>query len=382
MRSSFSLGSIAGIRIGINYTWLLAFALITWSLAVGWFPQTCPSCDQVTSWVLGALAAILLFVSVLVHELAHSLVARSRGMPVQEITLFIFGGVSNISGEARSARDEFVMAGVGPLTSLVLAAVFFVVLLLAGGGALLGGGAGVTPISALLAYLALINALLAAFNLIPGFPLDGGRVFRSIIWGITGNMVRATNIAATAGQVFAWIFIAYGVFQLLSGNLLGGIWIAFIGWFLNSAADASRQDVTMREVFRKIQVKDVIDREPETVSPQATVRDVVENLFLQHNIRAAPVCQSGSPVGIVTLADIRKIPPERWPFTTVSDIMTREPLYAVTLDEDLASALQLLAEHDVNQVMVMQDEHCVGLLRRSDIIRHMQITQELGLGAR
>lgn len=374
MRSSFSLGSIAGIKIGINYTWLLAFALITWSLAVGFFPQTCPSCDTTTSWVLGAAAAILLFASVLVHELAHSIVAQARGMPVKEITLFIFGGVSNISGEARSAGDEFVMAGVGPLTSLIIAGIFGGVWLLIGGGA--------APVAALLFYLALINGLLAGFNLLPGFPLDGGRVLRSIIWGATGNMVRATNIAATVGQVFAWGFIAWGVYQLLTGNLLGGIWTAFIGWFLNGAADASRQEVTMREVFRRIRVKDVMTPEPETISPQTTIQDLVEDVFLQRNTRVAPVCEADRPVGIVTLSDVRHVPQRNWPLTPVGDIMTREPLYAVGLEDDLASALQLLSEHDINQVMVMQDGQCVGLLRRSDIIRHMQISQELGLPGR
>lgn len=371
MRGSLGVGSIAGIKIGIHYTWLLAFALITWSLAVGFFPQGYPGFAASTYWILGASAAILLFVSVLVHELAHSFVARSRGIPVQSITLFVFGGVSNISGEARSARDEFAMAGVGPLTSLVLAGLFW------GSLALLGGGT--TPLGALLAYLALINALLAGFNLLPGFPLDGGRVFRSILWGITGNLAGATGIASLVGHALAWGFIGLGFFELLSGNVLGGIWIAFIGWFLNGAADASRQGITMGEYLRGIRVKDVMNPEPETVSPDTTVQNLVQDVFLQRNLRAAPVCQSGMAVGIVTLRNVKEVPQRDWPQTLVGDITTREPLYSVGLDDDLASALQLLSEHDLDQVIVIQDGKCLGLLRRADVIRHFQLSQELGL---
>ncbi len=371
MGSSFSIGRIAGIRIGINYTWLLAFFLITWSLAQGFFPAEAPGLDVSVYWFISAIAALLLFGSVLVHELAHSLVARARGMPVEEITLFIFGGVSNISGEPKKAGDELVMAGVGPLTSLVLAAVFWLLWMAA--------GASRTALSAVLFYLATINLLLAVFNILPGFPLDGGRVLRSIIWGITGNVRRATDIAATVGQVFAWGFIAWGVYQLLTGQLLAGLWTAFIGWFLNSAADSSRRELAMRDVFRNVRISEVMEREPDAVSPETRVEELVHDVFLQRNRRAAPVCEAGSPVGIVTLSDVKGVPRQAWSATPVSEIMTRKPLYTVGLQDDLASALRLLAEHDLNQVMVVQDGSCVGLLRRSDVIRHLQITQELGL---
>ncbi|MDD5082289.1 MAG: site-2 protease family protein [Dehalococcoidales bacterium] len=223
MKGAIKIGRIAGIEISVHYTWILAFLLFTWLLASAFFPQSYPNWSAAAYWITGALAALLLFISVLIHEIAHSLVAKARGLPVKGITLFIFGGVSNIESEPDKPKVEFAMSIVGPLSSLVLAGILYGIFLLV--------PAQDSPLGAILRYLAIANAWLAAFNILPGFPLDGGRVLRSIIWGATGNLVRATNIATTVGQVFAWLFIGFGVFQLLAGNFLGGLWIAIIGWF-------------------------------------------------------------------------------------------------------------------------------------------------------
>ena len=212
MKPSFRLGRIAGVEIGIHYTWLFAFALIAWSLAEGFFPGYFPGWSIGAYWLTGAVAAVFLFLSVLVHELAHSFVAKAKGLPVQGITLFIFGGVSNIGGEAAKAKDEFVIAIVGPLTSLVLSGLSWVLY------RVLPGQDG--PLVAILSYLSLINLMLAGFNLLPGFPLDGGRVLRSILWGTTGSLTKATRIAASVGQAFGWLLIAWGVYQVLGGQLL------------------------------------------------------------------------------------------------------------------------------------------------------------------
>lgn len=374
MKSSFRLGRIAGIEIGIHYTWLLAFILITWSLAQGIFPQYYPGWDLATYWVTGILAALFLFLSVLVHELAHSLVAIARGLSVQGITLFIFGGVSNIKGEPERPSVEFVMAIVGPLASLVLAGIFW--------GLRQAVGQQVSPLAAILWYLALVNALLAGFNLIPGFPLDGGRVLRSIIWGATGSLTKATNIAATVGRVFGWALIAFGVFQLITGNFLGGIWIAFIGWFLSSAANASRREVRARERLSGVRVKEVMNPSLECISPQISVGDVVRDIFLQRGRRAVPVCQDDKLVGIVTLTDIKELPQSKWEYTSVGEIMTRSPLHTVDTDDGLNSALKLLAEHSLNQVPVLSEGRLVGLLSRADVIRYLQLSQELGMRSR
>jgi len=374
MKSSFRLGRIAGIEIGFHYSWLLAFTLIAWSLAQGFFPQYYPGWDVATYWVTGILAALFLFVSVLVHELAHSLVAMAKGLPVRSITLFIFGGVSNIEGEPERPRVELVMAVMGPLASLVLAGLFW-------GLRQLVGGEG-SPLVAMLSYLALINALLAGFNLLPGFPLDGGRVLRSILWSTTGSLTRATNIAATVGRFFGWGLIGFGVFQLFTGNFLGGVWIAFIGWFLSNAADASRREVTLREHLRGVRVKQVMDQSPEIISVQSPIEEVVRDVFLQRHRRAAAVYQDDQLVGIVTITDVKGQPQQKWARTPVKEIMTRQPLYSVGMDDDLNSALRLLVQHDLNQLPVLEEGRLVGFLNRADIIRYLQLSQELGAGSK
>jgi len=368
---SFRLGRIAGIEVGIHYTWILAFILISLSLAAGFFPHEFPDWNRATYWITGILAALLLFVSVLAHELAHSLVAQARGMPVRGITLFIFGGVSNVSGEAERPRDEFAMTVVGPLTSLVLAGAFW------GLRRLLGETD--TPLAAMLGYLALINALLAGFNLLPGFPLDGGRILRSVLWQSTGSLVKATNIATSVGHVFAWLLIGWGVLNILGGNLLGGIWIGFIGWFLNGAAEASRSQVTLREHLRGMSVRDVMNPNAATISSQMSVEEVVRDVFLHGGHRAVPVVSNDELLGIVTLSDVRELAREEWSATPVERVMTRHPLHTVAPDQDLSSALKLLAEHGLNQVPVLENGRLQGLLSRADIIRYLQISQELGI---
>jgi Zn-dependent protease/CBS domain-containing protein len=365
---------IAGIDIGIHYTWLFIFVLISWSLAQRFFPQQYPGWDTVSYWITGVLAALLLFVSVLLHELAHSLVARARGMPVSSITLFIFGGVSNLEEEPERPRVEFAMAIVGPLTSLALAGLFW--------GLTQTVSDKESPLAAMLAYLALINLILAVFNLMPGFPLDGGRVLRSILWGTTGSLSRATNIAATVGRFFGWGLIAFGLFQLLTGNFLGGLWIAFIGWFLSSAADASRKEVTLQEHLSGIKVRDVMGSSPQTIGPDTAVEEVVWDIFRKHHGRAVPVCEDGKLAGIVTISDVRELPQEKWAKTAVGEIMTRQPLYTVSPDDSLQTAMKLIAQHDINQVIISQQGQCAGLLSRADIIGHIQFTRELGVERR
>jgi len=372
MRSSIRLFRIAGIDIGIHYTWIFIFVLIAWSLAQGFFPQAYPGWSTTTYWVTGFVASLLLFVSVLLHELAHSLVARARGLPVRSITLFIFGGVSNLEEEPQQPRVEFFMSIVGPLTSLVLAGICWGIFQLVEGQS--------TPAAATLFYLALINALLAGFNLLPAFPLDGGRVLRSILWGTTGSLTKATNIAAISGRVFSWLFIGYGVYQLLwVGNLFGGLWIAFIGWFLGNAADTSRREVGLRERLTGVRVQDVMDSNPVAVSPATSVWDLVRDTFRQYRRRAVPVSQGNQAVGIITFTDVRELPQDRWAQTPVEEIMTRTPLYSVAPEDDLSAAMKLIAQHDINQVLVLKQGQLVGLLSRADIIQYLQLSQELGV---
>ena len=387
MKSSFRLFRIFGIDIGIHYTWIFIFVFFSWSLAVGYFPQVNPNWSTATYWITGIIAALMLFVSVLLHELAHSLVARRRGMPVNSIVLFILGGVSNLEEEPDKPSAEFTMAIVGPVTSIVLAAVFWGIAC-AVAGSLLGfndiinGNNLNTPVGAVIGYLAFINLFLGIFNLIPGFPLDGGRVLRSIIWDSTGNLVRATNIASITGQFIGWAMIGVGIYLIFTVSFITGLWLVFIGWFLNSSADASRKEVSLRERLSHVKVGDVINPAPEVVGPKTTVSELVRDIFGKKHGRAVPVCDGEKLIGIVTISDIRKVSQAAWGTTTVENIMTRDPLYTVSPSDNVTTAFKLLAKQNINQVLVVRDGKCAGILSRADIINHLQFTQELGLDRR
>ncbi|MCX6004285.1 MAG: site-2 protease family protein [Chloroflexi bacterium] len=370
MRGSLRIARIAGIDIRIHYTWIFIFFLITWSLAVAYFPVEYPGWDIAVYWITSVAAALLLFISVLLHELAHSLVAKSRGLPVKSITLFLLGGISNLESEPQDPGLEFMVAIAGPLSSLVLAAIFWGVDTL--------GLTTLSPVKATVDYLITINILLAAFNILPGFPLDGGRVLRSIIWGATGNLQKATNIASTVGQAFGWLMIALGVFWALTGNLMNGIWLVFIGWFLNGAAESARRELELRSLWLNVRVANVMNDRPETIESVAPVDKLVNEVYVKRGMRTAPVVDDNRLVGIITLTDVRKIPQDTWQMTPVSQAMTRSPLYTVKPDDNMSVAVNLMAEHGVNQLPVVVEDRLVGMLCRADVIRYVQVHHELG----
>jgi len=370
MQGSLKLGTLAGIDIRVHYTWLFALFLIAWSLALGYFPMSDAGLGAATYWVLGIIAALLLFGSVLVHELGHSLVATARGMRVENITLFIFGGVSSIAAEASTARDEFLIAVVGPLISLALAGLFWLL------------GQIVPPASAVGAvanYLAFANFLLGLFNIVPGFPLDGGRVFRSIVWAVTGDMSRATRIASYVGQGVAFVLIGWGVVNVLSGNFFGGLWTAFIGWFLNSGAEGSRQQLAVRNALDGVPVTSVMDPTPEAIGPTLSVQDFVMEHTLRHGQRALPVVENGQLAGIVSITDAKQLNHDAWATTPVSAVMTRPPLKTLPPDADLSAALELMVTNGIHQVPIESNGVLVGMLKRSDVMRHLQLRRELDL---
>jgi Zn-dependent protease/CBS domain-containing protein len=368
LKNSVRLFTIRGIQVGIHVSWLIIFVLLTWSLAVGYFPSAIPGVEATLAWVLAVVASILLFTSVLIHELAHSFVAKSRGLEVSSITLFIFGGVSNLASEPQSARTEFWVAVVGPITSFVIAAVSF-------------GIALVMPtdeLQALFGYLAIVNALLGGFNLIPGFPLDGGRVLRSIAWGITGSLRRATEIAVGAGQIVGGLFILWGVIQIFGGNLINGLWIAAIGWFLQNAASSSLGQVVLMERLKDVTVADVLHSDTATITRQATVADLIEDYLLPGNRRAVPVEDGGRLVGMVTLGDIKEVPVEARDTTQIGTVMGgRDGLITVRPSDALADAVGKLTGRDLEQVPVMDGDRFVGILTRADVMRQLQLREML-----
>jgi Zn-dependent protease/CBS domain-containing protein len=373
MDSSFRLGRIAGIEVGIHYTWLFALAFITWSLAGSIFPADYPRWSQQTYWTVAVIATLLLFLCVLLHELSHCVVARARGMSVAGITLFIFGGVSNIRGEAEKPGDEFWMALVGPLTSLALAAVAWLAWLAIGGGN--------TPFAAVLRYLANVNLLMALFNLIPGFPLDGGRVLRSVLWTITGDPRRATWVAARIGQGIAFLFILGGIFWSLQGALFSGIWLVFVGWFLLKAAETSHRQLDAPRLPR-VTVGALLRTPPLTVPGSVSVGDLVGHHLPGQGVRAALVVDEGRIAGLVSLRDVTRVPADRWRATPVRAVMTPvRSLVSVGPEASIQDALALFAERDVNQLPVLQDGTVVGLLSRADVIAYLRGREEHDDGA-
>lgn len=373
MEGALQLGRIAGIPIAVHSTWFVALALITLSLAHGFFPETYPGWNPATYWATGLVAALALFVSVLLHELSHAAVARRRGLRVDSITLFIFGGVARIRSEAETPRDEFLIAIVGPGASVLIGAAFWLAQLLVGGIS--------APVRAILDYLALVNVILALFNLLPGYPLDGGRVLRAIIWGATGSLARATVLSSYAGQGLAFVFIGLGVVQFFAGQLLSGLWIAFMGWFLHHAAEASRQQMVTQQSFSGVRVRDLMLPDPPTAGPDLPLQRFIGEYVIQRGLRALPVVDDGRVVGIVSISDVKGVPAGQWESMSIGEVMTRASLAAVRPNDDLTRALRLLAERDLNQLLVMEEERLLGLLSRSSIIRYLQLLHELGAGS-
>ncbi len=373
MSGSFRIFKIAGISVEINLSWLIILVLLTASLALDWFPVAAPRYPVLTYWALGFLAALLLFASVLAHELSHSLVARARGLPVKSITLFIFGGVSNIERGPQSPGIEFQMAAVGPLTSIVIGGVSL-------GAALLVGDA--SPlIWATLYYLGVTNLLLAGFNLIPGFPLDGGRVLRSIIWKATGSLRKATLWAARVGQGFAYLLILVGVWQFFTGYLVPGLWLGFIGWFLLQAAQAENAQVVLESLFKDVTVGQLMGPAPGGAQGNVSVQWLVDNYVLPYGARSIPVMSGETFIGLITLEDIRRVPRESWPLTPINAAMTPfARLRIARPGESLNEALPRMARGDVNQLPVVDEMgRLVGMLSRDAIMRYVEIRRGLGM---
>lgn len=372
MRGSFVIGRIRGIDIEINFSWLLIFALMTYMLATSYFPLNYPDWGPALWWLLGASAALLLFASVLLHELCHSLVSVSLGLPVKRITLFIFGGVAQIEGEPDEPMKELKIALAGPAMSIVLGIVF---LLLA--GVLAGAG---TPqyVSVLFGYLGTINLMLAAFNLVPAFPLDGGRVLRAILWHFKGDMQGATRIAASAGGAFGYTLIFLGIFLVLAGNLANGIWMAFIGWFIAQAAQSNYQQMLLSDIFTKIPVRDFMTTQVVIVDYFISVQDLVDKYFYKHKYAFFPVRQQDQITGIVSLNNVRNLPQADWPRTTVGRIVTplQENLI-VRPDEAVAAVMNKLFANGVGRVLVMEGSQLLGLVSRTDVLNYMRIHGQL-----
>jgi Zn-dependent protease len=371
MKSSLRFGKILGITIGVNYTWFIVFALVTLTLASGYFPVRYPGWSTAGYLAAGLLTSLLFFASVIFHELAHSVVAMAWGIPVKSITLFIFGGVASIEREPHRPLAEFLIAIAGPISSLVLALGF-------GIAWFFGEMAGLALVSGLGFYLASINLSLAVFNMIPGFPLDGGRVFRSLVWAWTGNMNRATRWAATMGRVIAVLMIVGGGVLFLTGNWSSGLWLAFIGWFLDNAASQSSRQAWLREALEGYTAGDfssVCQPVSSNTPLDWVVRDHVmaqgESCFLVTADTLAS--DSFEPQGVATLGQIQQVPRQRWGWTPIRQIMTPwQSLKPAAPGEDAFSVLERMLAEGLSLLPVMDAGRFIGLVRRENLLRFAQ----------
>ena len=369
-RHTIPLGRILGIPIGLDYSWFLIFGLITWTMAVGYYPAEFKDWPVAQYWVVGAATAILLFVSVLLHELGHSVMAMYYKIPVRSITLFIFGGVSLMDTEPPTAVAGFWIAIIGPVVSYALAILFLIIE---------PGVAGIAPLLALCKYLAYINVALGVFNLIPGFPLDGGGVFRAMVWGVTHNMRRATLIAANVGRFVAYLFIFFGVWQIFAGNIFNGMWIAFIGWFLESAAKGQVQQLVLHDMLAGHEVSQAMNRQYAAIPPDITLQHLVDDHILASGRRSFVVKQGDAVVGLLTLHRIKEVPRSDWPTITAAKAMIpAEQMKKLRPDTELWKALEEMDRDGVNQLPVMADGQIQGMLSREDVVGYLRTLRELG----
>lgn len=369
-RNVIPLGRILGIPIGLDYSWFLIFGLVTWSLASSYFPAEFKGWPVAQYWIVGAVTAILMFASVLLHELGHAVVARLYKIPVRSITLFIFGGVARMGSEPPNATSEFWIALAGPATSLALAVLFGLLQPLAGA---------FEQLLAVFKYLAYINASVAIFNLIPGFPLDGGRVFRAVVWAVTHNLRQATFIAAYLGRVIAYLLIAFGVSQLFVGQLGNGLWIAFIGWFLENAASAQIQQQTLHDLLSGHRVSSVMRRDYASVGPADNLEQVINEHFLGRGRRCLVVERDKLVVGLLTAQDARAIPRASWPTMMVTEAMIpTDQIKRIRPDASLVDALLAMDRDGVSQLPVLLGDTMQGMLGRDDVISLLGTLGEFG----
>lgn len=378
--NSFKLGRVAGIDIGVHWSWLFIYVLLTWSLGSTLFDEEFPGWTAGQRWLAGLITASLFFASILLHELSHAVMARRLGLPVHSITLFIFGGVSSLGREPDKPRDEFLIAVVGPGTSFLLSAVFGLAWLF------------VDPVSHVLSvvcgYLALVNLSLGAFNMLPGFPLDGGRIFRSAVWARKHNLLWATRLASMVGVTVAYILIVAGIVITFWTAFITGIWLIFIGWFLKNASEASYQQMVLHEALEGVPVTTLAHNGAVPVRPDITLRQLADDYILRQGLRYFPVVsEAGVLLGLVTLSDLQHVPDTQWPQTTVYRAMTpRDRLVALSPLDDAVRAFELMVDRDVHQLPILdRDGRLLGFITRAqlmDLIRNrVQLGEPGGLRA-
>lgn len=366
------LFNLFGFKVGIDVTWFILAVLITWSLAEGAFPHYFPGFSDAAYWWMGVAGALGLFLSIVFHEFCHSIVARQFDLPMKGITLFVFGGVAEMNKEPENAKSEFFMAIVGPVSSLILAGMFFLVYT---------AGKNINwpePVNGVLAYLGWLNIILAGFNMIPAFPLDGGRVLRSILWAIKGNLRWATHIASALGTGFGLLLMILGIINFIGGYFIGGLWYFLIGMFIKSASQMSYRQMLVKntlagEPISRFMISDVI-----TVPPSITVSDLIENYFYKYHHKMFPVSENGTLRGCVTTRQVKNLPKEKWATSTVSDIARScSEENSISSSTDAMKALALMNETGNSRLMVIEENKLLGVISLKDMLKFMTLKLDL-----
>jgi Zn-dependent protease/predicted transcriptional regulator len=367
-----TLFKLLGFSVRIDLSWIIIVILVTWSLALGLFPQYYKDLPKATYWLMGAIGALGLFASIVFHELCHSLVARRYGLLMKGITLFIFGGVAEMEEAPSSAKVEFLMAVAGPVSSILLGGFFYGILVL-------GRGIGFPdPVKGVIGYLAVINLVLAGFNLLPAFPLDGGRMLRSTLWSWKGDLRWATRIASQIGTGFSMVMVFFGILQVLLGNFIGGIWWFMIGMFLQNAARGSYQQVLTRQAFKGEKVRRFMEPNPVTVPPSISIKELVEEFFYKYYFKMFPVVENGKLLGCITSQQIKGISRQEWGQHTVGELVWRcSLLNTIDPESDAMKALSRMSRTGTSRLMVVEDDRLVGIVALKDMLTLLSLKMDL-----
>ena len=368
----FNFLSVSGIKIGIDFSWFLIAILLAWSLAAGYFPHYYPNLLRGTYWGMGIAGMLGLFICVVLHELGHAMVAKHYKLPITQITLFIFGGVAEIKKEPQTPKVEFLMALAGPVVSIVLSFIFYLLTMLGMHMHWL------LPVTAVTRYLAVINIVLAIFNLIPAFPLDGGRIFRSILWWTTKDAGRATRIASRMGAGFGLLLIFFGIFALLTGNFISGIWFVILGLFLQRASVMSRSQHYISHELRGEKVQKFMTKDPISVPPDIPIQQFVDNFVYDSYHHLYPVTEKDHLLGYISLREIKQIPLEQWKKILVQEVMVPSSAFkTVSPDTSALEALDLINQTEMPILLVVKNKHLVGILTSQDLFKLISIKLEL-----
>lgn len=372
LKTSFTLFKVFGIPVEVNVSWFVIFLLVAWSLVSLYFPTNYPDMPALSYWVMGIVAALMLFASVILHELSHSYVAKTHGVPIRRITLFLFGGVSQMERESAEPETEIKIAIAGPAMSFALMFAFFLIYYAVRGT---GGQGGVAPV---FRYLAIVNGMLGLFNLIPGFPLDGGRLLRAAIWKGTGNLKKATYIASRVGSIVGIAFVLFGFLALFRGYFIFGLWMIMIGFFLRQASSASYFHVVLEGALKGFKVRDAMRRDFISVPAEISIQDLVDDYVFKYRLDCYPVARAGELQGIVAVEDIKSMSRQQWATTRISEVMrTDADGLGVHPEDDLAAVLRKAVAVRCGHLPVVEAGRIVGVVSKRDILEAMRALAEV-----